>query len=412
MKLLFILLKAFKEFTNNLIMLILDFIFGLFFGFIIGLIPNLHLNVISYFFILLGIFNYNLSICFFISFIISNSIANFIPINLFGIPNTNNLFVLFPSHKLFQKGYAKKSIFISLLASNYSLLFSLLFLPLLYVLFTFLGRFSFFITLSLIFILFLFVFQEKTLKSKLIVFSIIIYCGALGISTLKYSLIKFPLLIIMFGLFAMPQLLISIKSNNFILQKKDIVFPKIKNKFALSFLGAFSSLFILLLPTFSSSQASLIVTKIKTKLSSIQYIFIYSLINISSIIFCIFLALFFNKSRLGFISILLEQRSLFTNINYIYVIIFIILSVLISCLLVYFLIDLFLDIFNKINIKILNICLILFTTILILFLTKDLLSLFFLVLSSLIGFLPILYNKNRVILISYLIIPTLIYYIF
>jgi TctA family transporter len=134
--------------------LLLEIICGVFLGCSLGLIPNLHLNSLAYFFLIGGLFlkfiNYPY---FFISFAITHTIVSFVPLCLLGVPNSENILHLFPTHKLFLKGEAKLSILLCMVGSFFGTLVSILFLPILYLLFNLLSTYSFFIYICLIVVL-------------------------------------------------------------------------------------------------------------------------------------------------------------------------------------------------------------------------------------------------------------------
>jgi TctA family transporter len=394
-------------------MIILEIIIGVIIGFILGLIPNVHINTISYIFVFINLFSkFQNNFYLFLSIAISQTITSFVPASLFGIPNTENILILFPTQKLFLEGKAKLSVFLCLFGSLLGSFICILFFPVLFLLFTVLGNYSLFIYLFLIFILIYFIFSEKNNISKLVVFSIIIFSGVLGIFTLKYNYFSIePLFICVFGLFALPHLLISIFSKSTkVFQEINLnININLKESFLNSFLGVVSSLFIILIPSFSSSQASLLVTKLK-KLNAFQYIISYSAITISSLLFSFYLVINFSKSRLGYISILFQNNIIPNNIDYILFIFVIIFSVLFVIFLIIICIDSIITFINYINHKFTNIFILLFSVTLIIFLF-GFQSIIFLIISTFIGFLPIVFNKNKLILMSYIIIPTLLYYI-
>ncbi len=392
-------------------MLILEIIIGVFLGFVLGLVPNLHINTIGFLFILVGLLSlYPQNLFFFISVAVSQLVSSFVPSCLFGVPNDQTILTIFPTHKLFLEGKAKLAIFLCMVGCFFGVFFSLLLLPILFLIFNVLGSFSFFIYSAILFVLLMFVFEAKDLKNKLASLSIIVISGALGVLTLKTSyFLKEPLLVCIFGLFAAPFLLIAIFNNpKKVFQKEET--PKSSVYFFTSLLGVFSSMFIILIPSFSSAQAGLVVSKIKNNLSSNEYIVLFSSIAISSLIFSFFLAFTFFKSRLGYIVVLRSFDIITLNINWLVFCLVVVISVCLSVLLVLLFIDDFILFVNNSNHRAINIVVFLIS-VFIIFSISGKSSLIFLLLSMFIGFLPIIFNKRRVILMSYIMIPTLLYYI-
>jgi TctA family transporter len=195
----------------------------------------------------------------------------------------------------------------------------------------------------------------------------------------------------------------------YIIQKNNLCKISFKKSVFFGFLGSLVSLFIILIPSFSSSQASTLVSKFK-KLSSNEYLLIFSSISISALLFSFFLAINFFKPRLGYIAILLNNSILPINFDYF----LFSLSSLLSCVFIILIILFFLDkiiyFINSFNIYKLNFIILIFS-IIIVFLISGFKSLPLLILSTAIGFLPLIFNKSRIILMSYIMIPTLLFYI-
>ncbi|MFH0906030.1 MAG: tripartite tricarboxylate transporter permease [archaeon] len=395
--------------------IIFQLIIGIALGLVIGLVPLFHINFFAYILAVTSLFFlFKDFFYFFLAFAISLTISNFVPLCLTNIPSENNLLAQFPTLALFKKGLAKKAIMLLLVGSLLGGLFSILFLPLLYLLFSSLFNFHIFISGFIIFVLLIFLFEEKDLFSKLIVLSILIFAGVLGILTLKYNLfLKEPLVVCIMGLFILPTFLISIFSKSKkIKQNRSTMFLEdlnLKTTIGNCILAVISSMFIMLIPSFSSSQSSLVISKIKTKLSVEEYLVIYSAIAVSSIIFAFFLAIYFATARIGFLSYLLAQDIL-NNVNVIIFACAILFVISLVILIIFILADKLISIYNLLNIKLVNIIMLLLS-IVIVFCLSGLLGLLFLIISTAIGFLPIIYNKNRMLLMSYLMIPTLLIYL-
>ncbi|HOD89878.1 MAG TPA: hypothetical protein PKK56_02250, partial [archaeon] len=153
-------------------------------------------------------------------------------------------------------------------------------------------------------------------------------------------------------------------------------------------------------------------SKIKQKLKSSEYLILYASVAVCSLIFSIFLACNFGKSRIGYISILLLQKQIPQKINYIEFGAGIIFTVCIAILLVLLFLNNIITFINKTDLKKINIIIIITSTILLLIITNfHLPTIFVFLLSIGIGFLPIIFKKSRIVLTAYLMIPTLLFYI-
>jgi len=394
-------------------MILLEILVGVLFGFVIGLIPNMHINTIAYLFLLIGVYSlYSNAFVFFVSFAITQTITSYVPTTVFGIPTSENIMHLFPLQRLAKEGFAKKGIYLCLVGSFFGGLIALGLLPILYLVFSILFDFNIFIYFSIFFVLVLFIFFEKSILKKFVVFAIIIVSGTLGIFTLKYNyFINEPLVVCIAGLFAIPFLIESIINEPcFVNQKEEQVMVSLKPTIIDLILSGMGALFLIIVPSFSSSQASLLISKIKQDLSAEKYLVIYSGVAICSIIFSFFLAIYFYKPRLGYISVLLTQNIISRNTNIFSYIIGVILALGLSIFLLLLTYKQIVEFISKLNIKYINVAL-LFFIITIIIIISGIEGIPILFLSIFIGYLPILFNVNKIILMSYIMVPTILFYI-
>jgi len=394
-------------------MILIEIIVGVLFGFLIGLIPGIHLNTVSYFFLFIGAYNlFSNNSYFFISFAVSQLITSYISISVFGIPGDSNIMHLFPLQRLAKEGRLKTGVFFCLIGSFFGGVFALLLFPILFLLFNALFNFNLFIYGLIILILVMFIAFEKSFKKRIAVFAIIIIVGSLGIFTLKYNyFLPDPLMVCVCGLFAFPYLLENIFSKKqFIKQKEEDEEINMKKANISSFLGTIAALFMIIVPSFSSSQASLLIAKIKRKITSKEYLLIFSSVAISSLFFSFFLAINFFKPRLGYIAIILSDNIIGKSLSNFDLAVTLFLSLCFSILLLSLTYKQIVDYVCKFNLKLISVFLIIFIVILVVILF-GIMSLPLLVLSTIIGFLPIVFGVDRVILMSYIMLPTILFYI-
>lgn len=394
--------------------MVLDILLGVFLGILFGFIPSFHINLVSYLFLSLSLFIiFPDKFFFFLSLSISQLITSYLPQTFFSVPNVENIMHLFPLHRLFLKGKAYSAIMCAFIGSFFGAIFSILLLPLLFLFFSSLKGFNYFISFVILFVLFSFIFSEKKLKDKSIVIFIIITSGTLGLFTLKFTTnITEPLFVCVVGLFTLPMLLKSIFEKQVrVVQKTNLKFSFLKTKtIFLSFIGALSSLFIILVPSLSSSQASTMVSRFKRNLSSEEYLILFSSISISALVFSYFLASYFFKPRLGYVAILLLENQIPFKVDLILFSLTVLIAVSLTILILKSLLLNILTFINKQNLKNINLFIFFIILILVLFISK-INSFPLLFLSAIIGYLPLQYNKSRVILMAYIMIPTLFFYL-
>jgi len=395
-------------------MIVLEIIIGVFLGIVFGLIPSLHVNFISYMFLYFGLFLvFPDSFLFFISLSISQLITSYLPQTFFSVPNTENIMSLFPLHRMFLEKEAYQAIFLSFLGSFLGAIFAILLLPFLFLIFSSLIGFNYFVSFAILFVFSSFIFYEKTLKDKLVVFFILLSSGSLGLLTLKYNFfLKDPLFVCVVGLFTLPLLLKSIfeKQKKVVQKTNSLLSFCSKKALIFSFIGSLASLFIILVPSFSSSQAGTMVSRIKKNLSTKEYIILFSSISISALIFSYFLAMFFYKPRLGYIAILMLENLVLKKSEVFLFVITVILSVSITILILNSILKNIVLFINKQNLLKINIFIFLFCVFLVIGFS-GFIALPFLLLSFIIGSIPIHFQKSRVLLMAYIMLPTLLFYL-
>jgi TctA family transporter len=141
-----------------------------------------------------------------------------------------------------------------------------------------------------------------------------------------------------------------------------------------------------------------------------EYLVVFSSVAISSLFFSFFLAINFYKPRLGYIAILLSNNLVGKGTSNISLVIVLLLSLCLSILLVSITYKKIVGFISILNLHSINIFLICFISILVVALF-GVWALPLLILSTIIGFLPIVFKINRVILMSYIMIPTILFYV-
>jgi TctA family transporter len=387
-------------------MIFFEIFLGMIFGFILGLIPSLHINVLAYLLLFLGALSLiSNNFYFLFSFAIAMTIFGIVPLLIFNIPTADN-FTL----NLGQK--SNHSISPYIFGFLFGSFFTVLLLPLFYLLFSVFSNFYFLIFAVLFFVLFYLVVSDS---NWLLAFMIVIFSGLLGVVTLKYNFFfSEPLLPCIFGLFALPALVVSLFNTNVNSERPKSVqeIVNFKSLLFLSFLGSLCSSVIAIVPSLSPGMAQVFPAAFSKKRSKENRVVLLSSTLISVILIYFFMAAVFRKSRLGFVSILLES-SIVPSFSFpdILLLCFVFLFVIsLSCFLLYFSFPKLSFMFSILPRRSLLFSVVVFSILLIVLVT-NIYSIFLIFLSFLIGLLPIVYNKNKLLLMSYLIVPTILFYI-
>lgn len=351
---------------------------------------------------------------FFLALSLAHLITSYFPQTFFSVPTPENIMHLFPLHRMFNQGKAGFGIFLCLLGSFFGGMLSILLLPFLFLLFSSLTGFSYFVSFAIIFVFLSFIFSEKSFKQKIIVLFIFLCASLFGVLLLSYNFfVKEPLFLGVMGLFTFPMLLKTIFEKNKSRIKQEVsssYTQPLKSSFLNSLVGSLASLLIILVPSFSSSQASTLITRIKKNLSTKQYLLIFSSITISSLIFSYFLAMFFYKPRIGYFAILLSNSLILQKQELFLFIVTVIISVSFTVLLLNIFLKDIICFFNKISLNKINIFIFVFFILLCVY-VSGFFAIPVLLLGTAIGFLPLEFNKSRVILMGFIMFPTLLLYI-
>lgn len=398
-------------------MLLLEVLCGVALGFVLGLIPNIHINLIGYVFSLFGVFVFfKENFYFFFSLCVSQTLTSIIPSFIFYTQTQDVLFSPFLGQTPTTPSETKALLLLSFLSFLLGGIFSVLFLPFFYLLFLLFSDFYFLIFLILLLSLIFLIFQEKENSFRLIVLAIIIFSGTLGIFTLKFNFFfKEPLIPCVFGLFALPSILLILfsgeKEGNF----KSKVVQEImcfKQIVYLSFLGTLFSSTIAIFPSLSPGLAMTFANTFKENKSSKETVVLFSSILSSVLLIYFFLAVVFNKSRIGFISFLqinnILPKVVFADVLQLAFVFLIVVGLTVT--LAYFCLDSIFIELNKLDKKTVLFFVLMFS-LFIVFVFSGMGGLFLVVVSGGIGFLPIVYNKNRLALMSYLILPTILFFV-
>ena len=347
--------------------IILIVFIGIIFGCFTGVIPGVHINLISTF-VFLTYINQSISIniTYIIIFIISMSITHtfldFIPNVIFGVPNSDNVLSYLPAHKLVNEGKGYLAIFLSSIGSLFGFFFSLFFL---FFMIMFLNKsyelIKSFIPIILIFVIFLMIFLERGLNKKFFSFLISSLSIAYGILILNSSILISPLLVLFTGAFGIATLIDSLLFSSPSFKKQKFSKNKFKKEYLkYSFIGTFVSLFTTVSPGIGNSQAATISSIFFKNLSSKNFIIVVSAINTAGFIFSIITFYLIERARNGSIFIISQVTN---NINSNEIIFYIFLSLIISIIAFFLTLKVgkfFLLKVQNLNFKIINVTILLF----------------------------------------------------
>ncbi len=388
----------------------LSFILGLITGTFTGLVPGIHTNLIMSLLVLINLkINTNYLLVYSITTAITNTFIDFIPSVYFGAPSEDTLLSVSPGHKYLLNKRAHEAVIYTLYGSVIAIISLIFIFPFFYFalskIYDFLELFfPFLLTLTILFL----IYNSKGKKIK--AFIIIIFSSILGLIVLNSNITQ-PLLPLLTGFFGLSQMITSINNNSNppVQEIKKIKIPK-KELISPTLTTIFLSPICSILPGLGASQAATFGQIINKNKSKKQYLILLGSINtlvLSTSIFTLFLI---NKKRTGLASFI-SQIIILGKEHLLTIFLTIFFTTIFASILTIFLSKFFAKNINKINYNKLSysiIILIIFLTILI----SKMIGLIVLITSTLIGLMTIRERCNRTIMMSSIIIPTIINYIF
>ena len=232
-------------------------------GTITGLIPGIHVNlitilVLSYVSSLLSWFSVFTIGCFIISLSVTHTFLDVLPAIYLGMPDSATALGVFPGHRDLLKGWGYMAVKLTLIGSFFGLIFGVLLIPLLILV----VKLSYPILKSLMVIILLSVFVFMVIKDRKKGWSIFVFIlsGVLGWLVLNTYNLKYPLFPLLTGIFGVSTLLFSIRSTSTIPEQLISSEIKLKHKVVIKslFAAVLAGFLTSMLPGIGSSQGVVI----------------------------------------------------------------------------------------------------------------------------------------------------------
>lgn len=284
--------------------LILWLLLGIGAGVVTGLLPSLHPNTVL--FISLPFYiESKLPALSFLSFAVGLSVTHtfldFIPSVLLGAPDPGTALSILPGHRYMLQGKAYKAIKLTVFGGVFASLISLALLPLLFFLIPPLyDSITPYLHLVLIIVLSFLLYGEQGRTKRLSSLLILLLSGLLGVGVFSSPLANqnYILFSVFSGLFGVPTLVISSRSEREVPVQESEVEIEPKKSCKASFYGFISGLIAGMLPGLGSSQSAFLVRRIK-KFPLRDFITALGGINTTNILFSVLALYLIGKPRSG-----------------------------------------------------------------------------------------------------------------
>ncbi len=398
-----------------MIIYILTFILGIFVGTLAGLAPGIHTNLVAV--ILLSSLAYFEAwpplalVIFIVSMSITQSFVDFIPSVFLGAPDEDSFLSVLPGHQMLKAGKAHDAIVLTLYGSLAAIAVILILTPLFIYFLPFIYEVTrVIVPFALIFISIYLVLREKNPVLAIMTFSL---AGFLGYASLNAA-IKDPLFPLLTGLFGSSSIIISLKDKTTIPEQnivklKEIKLPK-KEFFKAMIGSTLTSPLCSFLPGIGSGHAATISSEILDQ-SKEGFFVLVGAINTIGMGLSFVTVYAIERARTGSavaIQSILQEMAFH---DLLIILIAIVLSGIISFTLSIYLSKYFSKFISKINYKLLSIVILIVLTIMVIFFSNFLGIILYLT-STALGMFTILSGARRINLMSCLLIPTTLFYLF
>ena len=387
-------------------------------GIITGLIPGVHINLVSLLLVslsayLLNIVSFPALGVFIIAMAITHTFLDTLPAVFLGAPDADTALGVLPGHKLLLKGMGYEAIKLTVIGSLISLILAALLFPLFIIIVPKIYEsIQPFIGFLLIAVVIYMILVEKGLDKKFWSSFIFFAAGILGILTLTMPNLKQPLFPLLSGLFGLSMLIVSLFQKTQIPKQyitDTIKIPKLENIRAI-LAGTFSGSFVSFFPGLGPAQAAILGSTIFGSLGAFTFLVLIGSINTVNMTVSLVSLYTIDKARNGAV---LAIRELLQTIDLNLLILFIGTALLaggIATFLALFLTKIFIKVVEKVNYFYLS----LFVIILIIsmvFYFSSWMGLLILITSTAIGIIPNIVNVKRSHSMGCLMLPVILFFI-
>ena len=397
--------------------IIIAILLGCIFGIFTGLIPGVHINLVSL--IILSISAYLLNITtplaisvFIISMAITHTFLDSIPSIFLGAPDGgDNALSVLPGHKMLLEGKGYEAVMLTLVGSFFALIFAIILsYPIgiiISLIYPYLQKIMGYI---LLFASGFLIMREKS--SRMWALIIFLLAGILGLSTLSLVNLKNPLFPLLSGLFGTSTLIVSLSDKTKI-PKQKISFPKLDRTKLNKTMGAslIAGSLCSFLPGLGPAQAAIIGSEFYKKITNEYFLVLIGGLNTINMILSFIALYLLDKARNGAIVII---SKIIENIELKELIIFFAASLIAGGIAVFLTIKItkiFSRILEKVNYRKLVVSIIFLIIVMVFILSSYFIGLLILTTSTFMGIIPVKLGIGRNHLMGCLLFPVILYFL-
>jgi len=387
-------------------------------GIITGLIPGIHINlvsllVVSFSVYLLNFISFPSLGVFIIAMAITHTFLDVLPAIFLGAPDADTALGVLPGHQLLLKGMGYEAIKLTVIGSLLSLILAALLFPFFIktvpIIYSSLQNFIGFILIVIVVIMLL---MENGLDKKFWAFFVFMSAGILGILTLTMPNLKQPLFPLLSGLFGVSMLVVSLFQNTKIPKQHitdTVKISKGENVRALS-AGIFSGSFVSFFPGLGPAQAAILGSSLIGKIGNYTFLILIGSINTVNMLVSLVSLYTIDKARNGAV---LAIRELLGKIDFNTLLLFIGAALLaggIAAFLALYLTRFFILLIEKINYFFLSLFVI-SLIVLMVFYFSSWMGLLILLVATSIGIVPNIIGVKKSHAMGCLMLPVILFFI-
>jgi putative membrane protein len=397
--------------------IIIAIVLGCLFGIFTGLIPGIHINLISL--LVLSLSAYLLEITsplsisvFIISMAITHTFLDSIPSIFLGAPEGgDNALSVLPGHKMLLDGRGYEAVMLTLIGSFFALILAIIISypigMLIESIYPYLQKIMGYI---LIFASVFLIIRER--KSRIWALIIFLLSGVLGLSTLSLINLKNPLFPLLSGLFGTSTLIVSLSDKTKI-PKQKITFPKINKTKLNKTMGAslIAGSLCSFLPGLGPAQAAIIGSEFYKKITNEYFLVLVGGLNTINMILSFIALYLLDKARNGAVVII---SKIMESVGAMELIIFFASALVAGGIAVFLTIKItkiFSRILEKVNYRKLVVSIIFLIFIMVFVLSSNFIGLLILTTSTFLGIIPVKLGIGRNHLMGCLLFPVILYFL-
>ncbi|MCK4670046.1 MAG: tripartite tricarboxylate transporter permease [Nanoarchaeota archaeon] len=398
--------------------ILLAIICGIGAGIVTGLIPGIHVNLVSLIVLssapfFLGFTSPFVLVIFIIALAVTHTFLDFIPSALLGVPDADTALSVLPAHQLVMEGRAYECIKLTVIGSLLAVLTSIAFIPIMIVLMPYIYEIiSKYIGHILVMVVAFMILKEKTRHRIFWAAFIFFASGVLGYVVLNFPGIKDPLFPLLSGLFGMSMLINSLFKDSVVPIQRITEDLEVSKKVTVKSLaaGTIAGSATGLLPGLGAAQASIIASCLVGEIGVLGYLMLQGAINTVNFLLSLVTLYTIEKARNGAIVAVLE---IIGNIELSQLCTIIAATLVVAGVATYlalFFARFFSNLISKVNYKLLCILIIICTFVLV-FIFSGFLGLFVLIVSTCVGLIPIHLGIGKNHGMGCLMLPVIIYFL-